>query len=76
MGASARGISPFYGNATVAVTGLQDGGIITTNTNYERGNSGGPVFAKDANGNLVAVGIVSASMGRNIGIIVPIAAIY
>ena len=76
LGASSKGISPIYGNATVAVTGLQNGGIVTTSTNYEHGNSGGPVLAKDANGNLVAVGIVSAGAGRNIGIIVPIAAIY
>ncbi|MBR0531063.1 MAG: FHA domain-containing protein [Bacteroidales bacterium] len=76
LGASSRGISPVYGNATVAVNGLQNGGIVTTNTNYESGNSGGPVLARDSSGNLVAVGIVSMSAGRNIGIIVPIAAIY
>ena len=76
LGASARGISPVYGNATVAVNGLQNGGIVTTNTNYESGNSGGPVFAKNANGDLVAVGIVSMTAGKNIGVIVPIAAIY
>lgn len=76
LGSSAKGITPVYGNATVAVSGLQEGGIVTTNTNYERGNSGGPVFAKNESGDLVAVGIVSKSAGKNIGIIVPISAIY
>ena len=76
LGASAKGISPVYGNATVAVTGLQNGGIVTTNTNYEHGNSGGPVLAKDNSGKLVVVGIVSGGAGRNIGIIVPISSIY
>lgn len=72
IGASSRKVSPVYGNATVAVTGLQDGGILTTNTNYEHGNSGGPALARDASGNLVAVGIVSMSFGKNMGFIVPI----
>jgi S1-C subfamily serine protease len=72
IGASSRRVSPVYGNATVAVSGLQDGGILTTNTNYEHGNSGGPALARDASGNLVAVGIVSMSFGKNMGFIVPI----
>ena len=73
---SSHSLTPIYGNATVAASGLQNGGILTTNSNYEHGNSGGPVFAINANGKLVAVGIVSGSAGRNIGVIVPISSIY
>lgn len=72
IGASSRKVSPVYGNATVAVSGLQDGGILTTNTNYEHGNSGGPALARDNSGKLVVVGIVSMSVGDNMGFIVPI----
>ena len=50
--------------------------ILTTDTNYEQGNSGGPVFYTDASGNLVVVGIVSAGAGRATGFVVPISIIY
>ena len=75
LGATARSINPLYGSAIVASQGLQGGLILTTDTNYEKGNSGGPVLGADSNGNLVVVGIVSAAAGRNIGAIVPISAL-
>ncbi len=68
-------INPIYGSGIVAANGLQNGVILTTDTNYEQGNSGGPVFYTNENGDLVVVGIVSAGAGRNTGFIVPISAI-
>lgn len=72
---SPKDINPIYGSAIVAAKGLQKGLILTTDTNYEQGNSGGPVFCTDESGNLVVVGIVSATVGHNLGSIVPISAI-
>lgn len=69
-------IHPVYGNGIAAANGLTRGMIVTTNTNYEQGNSGGPVFYTDENGELAVVGIVSAGMGRVTGLVVPISAIY
>lgn len=69
---SVNDIDPVYGNAIVATQGLEDGVILTTDTNYESGNSGGPALFADDSGKLTVVGIVSASAGRNIGFIVPI----
>ncbi len=69
-------IHPTYGSAMVALDGLDRGGIVTTDTNYEHGNSGGPVFTTNDKGSLVVVGIVSAGAGRNTGFITPISAIY
>ena len=68
-------INPIYGSGIVSVGGLQHGMILTTDTNFEQGCSGGPAFYTDSNGNLVVVGIVSAIAGRNAGFIVPISAI-
>lgn len=68
-------ISPVYGTATVAANGLQEGMILTTETTYERGSSGGPVFITDTSGRLVVVGITSAIAGRSTGFIEPIASI-
>ena len=64
-------IKPIYGNATVAADGLQRGRILTTNTNTEHGNSGGPVFYNDEKGDLVVIGIVSGGRGTNLGNIIP-----
>lgn len=72
---SERSINPVYGSAIVASQGLQDGVILTTDTNYEKGNSGGPVFCSSSNGDLSVIGLVSASAGRNIGFIVPLSAL-
>jgi len=70
---SSREIKPIYGSAIVACDGLDKNLILTTDSNFEHGNSGGPVMCTDANGNTVVVGIVSAGAGRNIGFVVPIA---
>ena len=72
---SATDINPIYGSGIVAARGLQNGVILTTDTNYEQGNSGGPVFYTNADGQLVVIGIVSAGAGRVTGFIVPISAI-
>ena len=72
---SATDINPIYGSAIVSADGLQQGIILTTDSNYESGNSGGPVFYTNDDGELEVVGIVSASGGRNTGFIVPISAI-
>lgn len=68
-------IRPVYGSATVAADGLQDGMILTTETTYEKGSSGGPVFITDSSGRLVVVGITSAIAGRSTGFIEPISSI-
>lgn len=76
LGANAyNDINPVYGTATVAADGLQDGMILTTETTYEKGSSGGPVFITDPSGSLVVVGITSAIAGRSTGFIEPIASI-
>jgi pSer/pThr/pTyr-binding forkhead associated (FHA) protein len=76
IGANAEDdINPIYGSAIVSREGLQDGLILTTDTNYEHGNSGGPVFYTNSSGKLQVIGIVSAGAGRNIGFIVPISSI-
>lgn len=76
LGASSREIKPLVVNATVATDGLGESGmIITTDTGYESGNSGGPVFCTDSSGKLTVIGIVSAGAGRNIGMVVPISTV-
>lgn len=72
---SDNNINPVYGTATVAADGLQEGMILTTETTYERGSSGGPVFVTDSSGRLVVVGITSAIAGRSTGFIEPISSI-
>jgi len=72
---SANDIEPISVKAMVAKNGLDNrGDILTTNTNYEKGNSGGPVFYTDSSGKLVVIGIVSAIAGRSTGFVVPISA--
>ena len=68
-------ITPMSSEAKTAHDGLQNGVIITTATTFEQGNSGGPVFALDENGELEVIGIVSAGSGRSTGFVVPISAI-
>ena len=75
LGASANGISPIYGSAVVATDGLQNGMIVTTETTYEHGCSGIPVFYTDTNGNMVVIGITSAIAGRSTGFVEPISSI-
>lgn len=68
-------INPIYSNAIVAVDGLQNGIILTTDSNFEQGNSGGPVFLTNDDGELEVIGIVSGGAGRNTGFVVPISVI-
>lgn len=75
LGASSSGINPIYGSAVVAADGLQNGMILTTETTYEHGCSGGPVFYTDSHGNLVVIGITSAIAGRSTGFVEPISSI-
>lgn len=72
---SSRDINPVYDSVVVAADGLQNGQILTTDTNYEHGNSGGPVFIESQNGELIVLGIVSAMAGRNTGFVVPISSV-
>jgi len=67
-------ISPINAKATVARDGLHNGMIVTTATGSEHGNSGGPVFYMNNSGKLVVIGTVSAGIGNNTGLMVPIAA--
>jgi S1-C subfamily serine protease len=73
---SASDIQPVWSTVHTAMQGLNRGIILTTNTNYESGNSGGPVFYSDSSGQLIVIGIVSAGAGRSTGFVVPIASIY
>lgn len=75
LGASSSGINPIYGSAVVAADGLQNGMILTTETTYEHGCSGSPVFYTDSNGNMVVIGITSAIAGRSTGFVEPISSI-
>lgn len=75
LGASSTNISPIYGSAVVAADGLQNGMILTTETTYEHGCSGGPVFYTAPNGELVVIGITSAIAGRSTGFVEPICSI-
>lgn len=74
---STNRINPIYGSSFVAMPGLSEiGTILTTNSNYEVGSSGGPVFYQDPLTNqLTVVGIVSTQAGRSMGYIVPISVI-
>ena len=70
------GINPILGSGTVATKGLQKGIILTRNTNYEHGDSGGPVFCTTTDGDLVVVGIVEGGVkDSHIGFVVPISVI-
>ncbi len=67
-------VSPIYSTTEVGRAGLDNGIIITTDRNFDHGNSGGPVFKRKDDGYTV-VGIISAGRGDAIGVIVPISAI-
>jgi len=62
---------PLYSKATVAQNGLVNNVINVTNRGFGNGHSGGPVF-KYVDGKFIAVGLVSAGVGAEIGIIVPV----
>ena len=68
-------IQPLLSHTTVSQDGLYGGIILTTNRNFEHGNSGGPVYYMDENGKYSVVGIISGGLGETLGYIVPISAI-
>lgn len=72
---SPTSITPISSTATVGVDGLDRGVILTSETNFERGCSGGPALIMDESGNYSVIGIISAVAGRNTGFIVPISSI-
>lgn len=72
---SATSIKPISSTATVGIDGLDRGVILTSETNFERGCSGGPALIMDEDGNYSVIGIISAIAGRNTGFIVPISTI-
>ncbi len=72
FGANFSSITPISSTATVGVDGLNEGLILTSESNFDHGCSGGPVLTMDSEGNYVVVGVVSAEAGRNMGFIVPI----
>lgn len=72
---SPTSIKPISSTATVGIDGLDRGVILTSETNFEQGCSGGPALVMDENGNYSVIGIVSAIAGRNTGFIVPISVI-
>ncbi|MEO1050124.1 MAG: FHA domain-containing protein [Bacteroidota bacterium] len=67
--------NPLVSESLVAQDGLNSGLINLTDRNFGQGNSGGPVLAKSNRGSYKVVGIVSAGIGAEIGIIVPVSAI-
>ena len=62
---------PLFSHAEAATSGLTDGVIVTTDTGFEHGNSGGPVMC-EVDGVLKVVGIVTAGIGNSTGIVIPI----
>ncbi|MFY0672942.1 MAG: FHA domain-containing protein [Bacteroidia bacterium] len=63
---------PLLSESLVAQDGVSSSGSIAlTNRNFGQGNSGGPVLFKDGD-NIMAIGIVSAGIGAEIGFIVPV----
>ena len=72
---SPTSIKPISSTATVGVDGLDRGVILTSETNFEQGCSGGPALMIDNNGNYSVIGIISAIAGRNTGFIVPISTV-
>ena len=72
---SPSSIKPISSTATVGVECLDRGVILTSETNFEQGCSGGPALIMDENGNYTVIGIISAIAGRNTGFIVPISTV-
>lgn len=68
----ADNVKAIQGSCMVASEGLHNGVIVITERNFEHGNSGGPVFRVKSDGNVEAVGIISAGYGDTVGFIVPI----
>ncbi len=68
-------MEPMTSSASAACNGLHNGVILTTATGFESGNSGGPVFYVNENGDYNVIGIVSAGSGRSTGFVVPLSAL-
>jgi hypothetical protein len=66
---------PIYGSTVTTNSGLDRGLILTSNSSFEQGGLGAPVFAPTPSGGLEVVGLVSAFASGKRGIIVPISAI-
>lgn len=66
---------PVYGSGVTANSGLDRGDIMTTNTSFEIGGSGAPVFALSDGGEYEVVGLISSMGEGQRGIVVPIAAV-
>lgn len=58
--------------AKVANDKLENGSILTTHDGFEHGNSGGPVFYMNDEGDLEVIGLVSGGIGSNTGMVTPI----
>lgn len=67
---------PIYGSAKTAGSGLNRGDILTTNTSFEVGGSGAPVFAISENGEYEVIGVVSNVTEGMRGIVVPISSVH
>lgn len=65
------GLSPLISDTQTGQDKIVNGVINVTDRNFEAGNSGGPVFARNENGELVAIGIVSAGI-EGLGVVVPV----
>jgi len=61
-------IKPQFGRSDVASSGLINGMIRITDRNFDPGSSGGPAFYSDGT-RLVAVGIISTSLGNQGGLV-------
>lgn len=66
---------PVYGSGVTANSGLDRGDIMTTNTSFEIGGSGAPVFALSDGGEYEVIGLISSMGEGQRGIVVPIAAV-
>lgn len=65
------GLKPLHSEMTVAQDGLNKGIIKISGRSFDSGNSGGPAFAMNKDGELVNIGIISSSR-KVVGQIVPI----
>lgn len=75
FGVHPTSVNPISSSVKVGIDGLENGIILTSETNMDHGNSGGPALILDENGDYIVVGIASAISGKNLGMIVPISVI-
>lgn len=72
QGYTTENVQPLEGRGIVAKDGLDRGRIVTSETQFEQGNSGGPAIYVNENGEPIVVGLVSAGVGKTVGFLVPI----